>query len=648
MTWDNTSPVEAPVPAPVQQVPVIVYDKKKGVSFLVEPDGGMGALPQDLQDAMNIDSAHREETSKNPFGMTDNQMELFKMCARDKYGAAMPSFLRIRDKHGKLVPFIPTEIHLKFVRTRKRKSFVLKPRQVYFTSFMEADYFLDAVLGDGIRVLFINMDARVTEEVFDRVHVYRDNFKLPEIMPQIKRETTKKLSWHNGSSYDAVTAKNDDGEEAAKMLGRSCTQQRVHVTEGHYLKHYDAFMHGLNDSIPVDGWLVVETTGNGAQGGFYEDFMSIKENGTEVEPGVWVLGDQSAHFFQWWEHPEYIMDEDPLLTTELTAEQSRILAESEEDHRKEMAKTPGVAVEKRLYWRRWWLLNKKSFSRDPERAIAQMDQEYPATVEMAFQSSSHGFFPSTLLHNRREYWKAENQRRRLPLMCRMSSGQPYPGGDVRIWVPPYDREKEEWTNRYCIGVDCGGGHEDGDSDVIIVKDRHLNMYVSIFHGNYGPDLIMPELLGLGRYYHNARIAVEANNMGVAVQIALYKANYPNLYYTNPDAEDYKGIGVVTTGKNKNTMLQNLYLKFTEERKELRIPYLQWYSEAAAFGRKKGSTRLEAQGGAHDDLIMASAITELCDSSMPPPEIVSMGNSRLMLGFDSSGGKQASSVLHNGW
>lgn len=640
----NPKPIEAPeysAPPPKKDVIIVKGDKS---FFLKEGD----AVP-----SLSGLNPPKEEKSAYPFGMTETQYNLFQMIAKDKF-KAMEYLLKVRDKEGVLVPFVATDIHRKFIRTRKKKALVLKCRQIYFTTFMEGWNYLDCVLGEGIRAQFMNLDASVTEDVFDRVHTFHEFFPIKPLLPSPKKSNSRNLSFFNGSSFGASTVRNDSSEEEAKTLGRSCTSQRTHLTEGAYIRRYTTLMSGLTDSIPKNGELVIETTGAGAQGGFYEEFMAIMNNGKEKEPGTWVFGEVSAHFFEWWLHPEYILDNDPLINLGLTHELTNLLLESEEAHKVEMKKNKEVNIEQRLWWRRYWLINKKGFTSDPERAIFDMDREYPATPMMAFSSTSMGFFPAHLLNNRRDYWKGENARRKFPLQASITpDGQLMYGQEIMIWVPPYDRTKEVWENRYCIGADVAGGQKGGDYDAVFVKDRLTNMYVAVVHGHIGPDALFPILTGLGRYYHDAKIAFESNNHGVALQIAFWKSAYTNVYKFNPDATEYQGYGFRTAGNTRNRVLQNLYLKFVNPEVDFRIPYLPWYKEAAAFGRAPGDRRDEAQGNEHDDLIMASAVTEACDSSMPPVERSGIGSTPgqfnvNLASFGTAGNKTPVSALTNGW
>ncbi len=553
-------------------------------------------------------------------------------CARDRYQAAMPTLLRVRDKDGKLVPMAPTKIHRKFKKFQRRIAFVVKPRQVYFTTFMEADNFLDTIEGSGIKTLFVNLDNRVTEEVFDRVHTFQAEFLLKPLLPKTKRETTRKLSWKNGGSFDAITVKNDAGEAAARVAGRSCTQQRVHGTEVAFWEHYRAFLSGMLDSVPKDGQIVLESTGNGAQGGFYEDCMEIFEKGQQVAPGVWVLGEKSLHFFQWWEHPEYtrVTDplEDPSLSSQMTPRHRKMLTDSEAEHKLEMDKDPTLTLDAKtqaLYWRRGMLFT-KGFLRDPDGALKVMDREYPGTLRHAFQSTGSAFLSLSLTDLRREEWKRYNAEAELPLSGRVAqngAGQwtMWPGSeDVFFWAPPCDLDVEPWEDRYCVGMDVGGGNPDSDPDCIWVKDRVQNRYVAVSHGRWGPKKTAEIGMALGYFYHTAKLCWETNNHGVGVSVKVWEAKYPNVYRHDEKAEDWKGLGFPTGEHSRRAALALLKQVYEDRSFPVQIPYAEFYREAAAFAppADKPNGKIEGQNGVHDDTIMSMAVTEVCSASMGAP------------------------------
>lgn len=570
------------------------------------------------------------ETAMAKWGFTEEEALKVIGCANDRYAEAMPELLRVRNKDNVLVPMVPTRIHLKFKKWQRRIAYVVKPRQVYFTTFMEADNFLDTIEGAGLKTLFVNLDSRVTEEVFDRAHTFLKEFTLKPLLPGVNRETTKKLSFKNGGSFDAITVNNDGGEDAARTAGRSCTQQRVHGTEAAFWRHYRAFLSGMLDSVPKDGKVILETTGNGAQGGFYEDVSEVVERGAKAAPGVWVLGEKSVHFFQWWEHPEYTRMDDPLPEQigQMDPRHIKLLEESEEEHRAQMDLDPELSEEfktEAMYWHRGMLFS-KGFLRDPDGAIRVMDREYPGTLRHAFQSTGSAFLSLSLTDLRREEWKVHNKESGLPLSGRVAKTADgkfsmWPGSeDVFFWAAPYDPEVESWEDRYCIGADVGGGNIDSDPDCIWVKDRVLNKYVAVSHGKWGPTKTAELLMALGYFYHGAKICWETNNHGHVVSVKVWEAGYPNVYKWDDKAETYKGMGFPTNETSRRLALALLKSVYEDRNNPPQIPYSVFYKQAAAFGPPAGKPdgKVEGQNGTNDDTMMGMAVTEVCSASMGEP------------------------------
>lgn len=561
---------------------------------------------------------------------------LLHSIANDRYGSAMPRLLKIADKDNNPVPFVPTMAHRKLTRNRKRINYWVKPRQVWATSFSLADTFLDCTEGNGVKALFINLNSRVTKDVFSRVHKFIEHFPVPAILPRLKKLTGDKLEWANGATFDAITVNNEGGEGYASSIGRSCTVQRVHVTEAAYMRHYREFMTGLEESLPKlpSCSANIESTGNGAQGGFWEDCIEIYENGEQVEPNVWVLGNKSLNFIAWWEHNEYTSTVDvlPDFVQFFEPRHQKLWDENEREHREIMERDKSLSpefIEHAIYWRRAALLN-KGFLKNPEQAIAVMDQEYPGTLLHAFQSTGSAFFSLSQTSDRFDAAKKYNKESRLPLACRIVNigGHPHliPGGDdILMWDAPYDPSLGRYKHRYCIGSDVGGGGPDSDPDAIWVKDRLLNRYVAVCHARLGPARHAQMLLDLAKIYHDADISFECNNHGTGVQIKMWEFGYEHVYKYDPEAEGYRGYGFHTNESTRNNGLHYFRKVYEDQTKPLLIHYEQLYSEMRTFRSPPGRTptgepkKPVAAPGKNDDLIMGMMVCEALDAILPPCE-----------------------------
>lgn len=566
-------------------------------------------------------------------GLTEPEAHAFYAMANDRYGEAMPALLRIRDKDQNLVPFRPTRAHRKLARNKHRLNYWVKPRQVWATSFRLADTYMNCIEGKGSKALFLNLDMKVTEDVFARVATFEETFAMPSLLPKRTRDKSTLLAWANGGTFDAKTVDNTGGERAANEMGRSCTRQDVHVTEAAYINHYRALMNGLEESLPRGGCAVMESTGNGAQGGFWEDCWEIYTKGKQVEANVWILGDKCLCFIAWWEHDEYSLTADPLpeFVGQFTASHRKLWDDSEAEHVAEMSKDSTLTpefIEHAIYWRRWKLLN-KGFLKDPEGAIAITDQEYPANLYHAFQSTGSAFLSLTLTNERFEHAKSFNRDKRLPIECRMIyvKGVPHliPGeGEWRMWDAPYDPEIEKWENLYCIGGDVGGGGADSDPDVIWVKNRHQNRYVAVAHGRFGPAKFAEMIRDISRFYHFSALSFENNNHGGGVQIKLHEWQVPNVYRYDERANDYQGLGFQTNATTRNLGLQRLKQVYEDRVNILGCYFEPFYDEVRTFRSPPGRTQSGeprkpvATAGKHDDLIMGMMVCECLDAVLPPP------------------------------
>src|SRR6185369_1532619 len=144
-----------------------------------------------------------------------------------------------------------------------------------------------------------------TEKSFERVRSFFEYWPTWMKTDPI-RNNVQKLQLAHGSSFDAWTIKEGMGKEEADKLGRSFKCNFFHGTECAFWTWYREILNGLMDAIPAGGEIFLESTGNGAQGGFHEDFIEIIEKGEPVEGelGVWRWGNRTAIFIAWFENPE--------------------------------------------------------------------------------------------------------------------------------------------------------------------------------------------------------------------------------------------------------------------------------------------------------------------------------------------------------
>ncbi len=564
--------------------------------------------------------------------LTKEEIAVLEECAQDR-SLAKETFLRVYDKQGKLVPLKTFPHHAKYHKYAKPFSIIIKARQVYVTTDIEGDTYYECNISTGVKAVFLNLDGKKTEMVFDRAKKFHEYY--PEkIRQDLKKDTGMAMCFKdNGSEFHALTCKNDAGQKASKEFGRSITAQIVHISEAPYMIYLKEILDGLMGAVP-EGEIVrviLEGTGNGAQGECYDRAMVIKDNGEhpkdengEDVPNVWHYGEQSLHFIAWFEHYEYRMDKDPFETLVLDERSRKMWIEDEQDHVREMEKYGDIDIQRALNWRRSRAFNKFGLVKDPAGCIKIMNQEYPATLKHAFQSSGTAFLSMTKTDQQHTKWKEYNRTSKFAPLPWDGSIYHEKGekpifkqslnGEIMVWIPP----EIGWSSRYCLGADVGGGLADSDRDCVFVKDRLTNQYVACVHGTYGPKKLAKLMLDLATYYCRAKIGWENNNHGIGVTQWLLAWDYPHLYShkDEPRRDAELDWGFYTGVNSRSIGLELLKARYEDQVRCLEIPYLGFYPEARAFQTPPGKTKPKGIGE-HDDCIMAAMITEAVCKSMPP-------------------------------
>ena len=168
--------------------------------------------------------------------------------------------------------------------------------------------------------------------------------------------------------------------------------------------------------------------------------------------------------------------------------------------------------------------------------------------------------------------------------------------------------KEPQNGRqYCIGSDVAEGLENGDYSTIKVLDVVSLEDCATFQGHIDPDNLSIELANCGYYYNTALINVEVNMESGTVR-NLERMNYPKMYMRE-QLDDIthqikKKFGWRTTETSRRMIVSNLIEYVRDHTNLLNCPLL--IDEMLTFIRNKNG-RPEAQGGKHDDLVMAMAI-----------------------------------------
>jgi hypothetical protein len=506
--------------------------------------------------------------------------------------------LRISPKEteGGMAPFVFNPIqadYLAFLRQHYRtrtgidvfrsiRDIILKPRQMGFTTFIAAIFFLDGLITPGRNTLVITHLDKVSQKVLEIYRSFYDS--LPADIKagvRLRRASALHLELefldeegkpdpvaHPPSSFMIHTS--------AGLDLRGITIHNLHCSEAAFYDNWAEIQRGLFQAVPSSGNVILESTANGFN--HYKDLVDLTLGGSSPFHLV---------FYPWFAHPEY--------SSSINKEEAEAIQTSLDQEEKLLRLDHGVDIGQ-IAWRRRKLAEMGGFT-DSFR------QEYPANVQDAFISSGRPVFDlQTVSRN----W--ELAKRTSPIEVFEDGVEIYlgfePGMEIVGGADPSE------------GIDRGEGdpqNEIGGTDYssAFFLDARTLRTVAHLHGRWEPVEFARKLAKVGIMY-DAMIAVERNNHGHLVLYALEEAGYPRLYrHLEYDAagQEYLKLGFPMTSQTKPLVTDSLVEVI--RRDALPCSVHRFWSECTVFVRDPAG-KTGAMSARHDDRVMSMAIAvHLC-------------------------------------
>lgn len=203
------------------------------------------------------------------------------------------SLLRIRDREGRERALKANAAQRQFEAQRGRNNIVLKARQMGMTTWIAGRFFLKTITQRGVLTVQVAQTQEAAEGIFRMVQ------RFWECLPIEMREGPLRRSKANAgqmrfAELDSEFRVLSAGDEGA---GRGLTVNYLHCSEvSRWPGDAVAVMAGLRGAVAPGGEVVLESTPNGAYGGFYAEWTEAKERATV------------RHFFPWWMEPVYVSE----------------------------------------------------------------------------------------------------------------------------------------------------------------------------------------------------------------------------------------------------------------------------------------------------------------------------------------------------
>ena len=464
-----------------------------------------------------------------------------------------------------------------FLDNIRNRNIILKSRQLGFSTLITLWILDETLFKPNKEALAIAHVKEGMTDIFDK----KAKFAIMNFPDEIKGIFDFKTN-----SKTKLTIQFADGSQSTfgvALSGRSGTYQYVHISE--YAKLSKMFpqraeevMSGTLPAVPMDGYVFIESTAEGASGSYYDTYMDAldaKSRGSEALFKVQFY----PHFYNWtWDDME--LENITEIIPVSAMQRGNIDWESYQAQHNLSDK------EMTYYYMRWLSLKK-----DVER----LNQEYPTTADEAFISTGKPYFDQKKI-----------------LECKMIAQEPeyfdvigrevvdVYAGPLMVWKKPQPKRA------YVIGGDTAEGLHNGDFSTLTVIDVETREIQAIYKSQIPPDEFYEVCIAVGNWYNNALLAVEVNKDGLWVNNELERNGYTNLYYRQRIDDVTKQVaqtfGWRTDRQSRDSMLTELRSVFTDV-SFTQAPLL---DEMISFVRNARG-KPEAVLGKHDDVIMATAI-----------------------------------------
>lgn len=457
-------------------------------------------------------------------------------------------WLVVQNQDGEIVPFVLKPLQLDFAKRLEKYSriLVLKPRQVGISVVTQAWHYYNIVQGNT-KASTLCHDSDLTDELRIVADRFHDN--IPEQYRPIRKYANAKVTTYPDKSSQARIATvggHNTENSSSKRKGRGGSNTDIHGTEVAFWPDADGVMSAAMQAGKPR--IVLESTPNGMVGQFYEWCMEALDS-----KGVWHIA-----FYEWWWDESYRLS--------YIEYQKRIQTAPDEPapftpDEQALIDKHGLSAEQ-IYWRRW------------------KQAELPHTFEQEYPED--------------------------PRTCFLASGRSYFRNVEGVFTAPA-HTVPNFGRRYVGGLDFA---QTGDFTVLIIIDTLTNQMVDYLRINNEDWQTMRTKVAQMAHKWNALVLGEANSMG-KTNIELLQIGE----YGEDGKQIYSGINLLpfdTTPTSKPPLIQGLYHALHELGLKL-MDVSELRHELRAFISKQtptGHWQYMAGGGAHDDMVIALALSAL--------------------------------------
>lgn len=481
------------------------------------------------------------------------------------------TFIKIVDKSGRLVKFVPNPQQQHLLAEMDKFNVVLKSRQLGISVLSCAYSIWLAIRYKNTSCLLMAHSLDGADGIFTKLkQLYAS---IPEaVRPKLINNNRKELKLENGSRITVVSC-------GTKESVRGSTLRFVHVSEAAFCNEsIERQILAIEQCLTPNGKIIVESTANGFN--YFSDMYSKAAQGESL---------YKPFFFGWVDDKLMFADEYKQFASRYADLHGRLPTIDELDNTELALHRRGATIEQ-IVWRRLKISNSSE---------TQFAQEFPSTPSEAFISTGDNVFDNPKVHECIE----NSTHKTIPMPDTLPNIlKPWYNRGLSVW------EKPDTDMRYFIGVDSAEGlGGSSDYSVAEVVDRD-GFQVAEFRSNKIKPFEFVEVVEqLARWFNTAYLVVEKASAGQTVCDRLYNdKQYPLMYkYKSWDARGSckRKPGFETTKQSKQRIIDDFVELHSKDLLCINSEIL--LQEMKMFVYRDGSAK--ASNGYHDDTVMAMAM-----------------------------------------
>jgi hypothetical protein len=440
------------------------------------------------------------------------------------------NFVKIVDNDGELIPFVLNDQQKDFINKAGRFNFILKPRQLGFTTLSLAYCLWMAITNPNTSYLVVSYKGESAKDLFEKIkkmnnHLPREKYK---VFPDVKRDNRDELVFSNGSRIVSTTT-------GTKDLGRGMTLMYILLSEAAFYDDLEGVLNSLESSLAKSdkARIVIETTANGFN---YAQRLYVKAKKEQSKYRAFFYP-----FFSSAYEKQFKYDIDQAVSWFKANNKGKPLSSYDLNKEEKQLYELGCSL-RMLMWRQFVLQDKNK---------NQFYQEYPAFDLQAFISTGVSVFDQTKILDALNNVIPSLTRDELIKEKLSEHLLQYVGRGLEIYALP------KRGIRYFGGVDVASGNGHGDYSTITILSSDGEQMASFNRNDVPIYRFVDVVRDLGKYFNYCFYVIERNGFGTSLLERLRKDTndpYLNLYrYRHFDAKggsDYK-LGFPTVALTKN-------------------------------------------------------------------------------------------------